>query len=112
MADVTREPLSGGTSGRPIQIVGTTNVTANVLHTSGGEDAIYIWAVSRHTSSVILTLQLGAQATAEQIPILLEPNRPELVLDGAVLTGSLVLDAFAALTNVCSCWGFVNRIVD
>lgn len=111
---VTREPLSGASDYRPIQITGTTNVTANAIHTADAslEDSIYLWAVNRDTAKQTLTLQLGQQAAARQVPIDLEPNRPELVLEGQPLTNSQILDAFASLTNVISVWGYVNRVTD
>lgn len=111
---VTREKFSGSTDFKPIQITGTATGSANTIHTAHAtaEDSMYVWAVNRHTAVVKLTLEVGGVAVGENVPIDLEPNRPELVLDGQPLTNSLLLKAFAGTTNVISLYGYVNRVTD
>lgn len=111
---VTREQLSGGTDYVPIQVTGITSGAAITVHAADPalEDSIYLWAVNRDTSVQTLSLEHGAATVAATIPIELEPNVPQQVLDGLPLTNSLLLKAFASLANVISVYGYVNRVED
>jgi hypothetical protein len=114
MATVSKQLLSGSpASGRPIQItqVASTGDTIHVAVAGSTDfDEVWLWAVNRDASIRKLTVEFGGVVTGDLITVSLDPDVPTLVVAGQPLNGGLTISAFAALTNVCSVWGFVNRI--
>lgn len=113
MAVFTKQFLSGSTNGRPIQVVQTATAgdTIHIAHASA-KDEIWLYAVNRSGSPVLLTIEFGGVTTGDTITTTLTAGTgPLLVIPGSVLTNSLVVRAFADVTNVVSIFGWVNRIV-
>lgn len=110
----TRLHLSGSTDGRPIQVVGTTSGAADTAHTatatSGDVDEVHLWVVNRSGSAVIVTVWLGGLTTADEVAISVPANSDAVLLERANISGGLVVSVSAGTTNVCSVYGYVNRI--
>ena len=109
----TKVVLSGSTSGKQIKVVATATA-GTTIHTAHATslDEIWLWAVNSSTTAVKITVEWG-EATAPDGNI--EVTVPGesgylLVVPGLVLTGSLVVKAFAGTANVLLVNGFVNRI--
>jgi hypothetical protein len=105
---------SGSTSGKgiPISVIATPGT---ILHTSiSGSldmDEIWVYAVNVSASDVMLTLEYGGVAVADNIPILIPAySGLKLVVPGFVLNGGLAVRAFAGVANVINCHIYVNRI--
>jgi hypothetical protein len=111
MAVFTKVLLSGSTSGRPISVVEVATA-GDLLHTTDATDMDEVWlyAVNRHTSDVVLTIELGGVALGDTVTAVLEPNKPTLVIPGIPMTGFLEIRAFAGTTAVVSAFGWINRI--
>jgi len=94
--------------------VASTATAGTLLHTAHAtdKDEVWIWAVNSDTTARKLTLELGGVTSPDDLCELTVP--PEgglvLVLPGWVFSGSVVIRAFAATTNVIMCGGYVNRI--
>jgi hypothetical protein len=118
MATVTREYLSGSTTGRPIQVTATTAGGANTVHTSDAtlEDEIYVWAANVSASAVPLSLHFDDGGTDNEyyIKTVSIPANSALIpiFPGITVSGSTVLKAFAGTTAVINLSGHVNRITN
>ena len=110
---VSKQLLSGSTNGRPIQVVQVATA-GDLIHTAiagtSDFDEVWLYAVNRDASIRKITIEFGGVVTGDLITKSLDPDEPTLIVAGQVLHNSLVIRAFAALTNVCSVWGYVNRI--
>ncbi len=108
---VSKQLLSGSTDGRPVQVVQVATA-GDLIHTAHAtdKDEIWLYAVNRDSSIQKITIEFGGVVTGDLITKSLDPDEPTLLVAGQPLTNSLVVRAFAALTNVCSVWGYVNRI--
>jgi hypothetical protein len=115
---VSKQLLSGSTSGRPIAVAATAT-PGTIIHTAtsatGALDEIYLYANNVSTSDVALTIEFGGTTTADQsLSATTIPARansfPIPVVPGICLGGGLIVRAFAGTTNVINITGFVNRI--
>ena len=109
----TKVVLSGSTSGKQIKVAATATA-GTTIHTAHATslDEIWLWAVNSSTTAVKITVEWG-EATAPDGNI--EVTVPGesgylLVVPGLILTGSLVVKAFAGTANVLLVNGYVNRI--
>ena len=109
----TKVVLSGSTSGRQILVVATATA-GTTIHTANATalDEIWLWAVNSSTTAVKLTVEWGeATAPNGNIEVTVPGESGYLmVVPGLVLTGSLVVRAFAGTANVILVNGYVNRI--
>tara|TARA_R110000796_G_scaffold120346_1_gene234494 strand:+ start:500 stop:862 length:363 start_codon:yes stop_codon:yes gene_type:complete len=118
MATITKQILSGSTSGTPISLTDTAtsgNTDAGYLvHTAVAGatdfDEIWIWATNVHTAAVILTLECGSKDEDQHIKAAINPNETVLVCPGMIMNGGLVISAFASVANEINLFGFVNRL--
>lgn len=113
MATFSKVVFSGGTSGADI-LVAATATAGTLIHTANATalDEIWLFAQNNHTSDVVLTIEFGGVSSPKDLVIQTIPTKSGLVnvIPGIPLTGSLVVRAFAATTNVISIAGYVNRI--
>ena len=113
MATFSKQLLSGSTSGKQIKVAATATA-GTTIHTAHATDLdeIWIYAVNSSVSSVKLTIEYG-EATAPdgniEVTVLPEAGLVTIV-PGLILTGSLVVKAFAGTANVIMLSGYVNRI--
>lgn len=110
---ISKEFLSGSTNGRGIKVVATATL-GTTIHTAHAtnKDEVHIWAMNSHTADVLLSIEFGGVTDPDD---LIEFSVPfadglHLIVPGLVLSGSLVVTAFAAVANVIAVQGFVNRI--
>lgn len=109
----TKVILSGSTSGKQIKVAATATA-GTTIHTAHATslDEIWLWAVNSSTTAVKLTVEWGeATAPDGNIEVTVPGESGYLmVVPGLVLTGSLVVKAFAGTANVLLVNGYVNRI--
>jgi hypothetical protein len=115
MATYSKLPLSGSTNGKAIKVAAVATL-GTTLHTAvaGTSDIDEVWLYAFNSDSVSrdLTIEWGGVNNPDDlikcsIPAL---SGLQLVIPGNVLQNSLVVTAFASLTNVITIHGFVNRI--
>ncbi len=113
MATFTKVVLSGSTDGRPIKVV-ATSTAGTTIHTAHAAsiDEIYLYACNTSTASILLTLEWGGVTSPDDLIEFSIPAESGLfcVAPGIVLTGGLLVRAFAASANLITISGFVNRI--
>ena len=109
----TKVVLSGSTSGKQIKVAATATA-GTTIHTAHATslDEIWLWAVNSSTTAVKITVEWGeATAPDGNIEVTIPGESGYLmVVPGLVLTGSLVVKAFAGTANVLLVNGYVNRI--
>jgi len=105
--------LSGSTSGKAVKVAATATA-GTTIHTAHATalDEIWLYAVNSSASSVKLTIEWGeATAPDGNIEVTVLPEAGLVtIIPGLILTGSLVVKAFAGTTNVIMLSGYVNRI--
>lgn len=110
---VSKVKLSGSTDGRNIKVVATATAgtTIHTAHASA-QDEIWLYAVNSDTSDRKLTIEFGGTTAPDDLIELTVTAESGLVLvvPGLVLTGGVVVKAFAATANVVLINGFVNRL--
>lgn len=118
LGDMTKELLSGNTTGKQI-LVNAVATLGDTIHTADAAafDEIWIWAENHHTADVILTIEWGAVVDPNdlievKLPLQFTNKKegPILIIPGFVLTNSLVVTAFASVTDVVTIQGHVHRI--
>ncbi len=109
----TKVILSGSTNGKQIKVAATATA-GTTIHTAHATalDEIWLWAVNSSTTAVKITVEWGeATAPDGNIEVTIPGESGYLmVVPGLVLTGSLVVKAFAGTANVLLVNGYVNRI--
>jgi hypothetical protein len=115
---ITKEVLSGSTRGRGV-LVAATSSTGTTIHTTGtsatNTDEIWLYATNNHTAAVELTIEYGTTGAANEIKVTIpEKDALTVILPGTILRGDgssgEVITAYAAVTNVITIHGYVNRI--
>ncbi len=113
MASITKQFLSASVDGRNILInaVSTAGDTIHAAHATD-KDEIWLWAVNSDATDRKLTIEFGGVlAPADLIEVTIPgEDGLYLVIPGRILSNSLVVAAFAALTDVIAVGGYVNRI--
>lgn len=113
MATFSKQLLSGSTNGKGVLVVATATA-GTTIHTAHATalDEIWIYAVNTHSSAIKLTIEYGeATEPNGNIELTVQPEAGLVtVLPGLLLTGSLVVKAFAATASEIVLHGFVNRI--
>ena len=109
----TKVVLSGSTNGKQIKVVATATA-GTTIHTAHATalDEIWLWAVNSSTTAVKITVEWGeATAPDGNIEVTIPGESGYLmVVPGLILTGSLVVKAFAGTANVLLVNGYVNRV--
>jgi hypothetical protein len=109
---ISKQLLSGSTSGRGIKVVATATA-GTTIHTAHASDydEIYAWGTNNHTATVELRLEWGGVTDPDDQMIFNIPaGETWQIAAGQILTGGLVLAAFADQANLVAIHGFVNRI--
>jgi hypothetical protein len=112
--DLSLEKLSGSTDGKGIKVTGTSSgasVTAHTAHATA-KDLIDIEAVNTHaTDSILVTIEFGGTTDPDHRIYITIPARvgPVPILQGMLLTNSLVVKVFAATADVIMIYGRVRR---
>ena len=113
MATFSKELLSGSTSGKGV-LVAATATAGTTIHTADATalDEIWLYAVNGSATSVKLTLEWGEVTAPDgNIEVTIAPESGiVLVSAGLLLTGGLLVRAFAATASVIIVHGYVNRI--
>lgn len=109
----TKLKLSGSTNGRGIKIT-TTATPGDLLHTAHATslDESWLWFTNTQAAAVKVTLEWGGVAVPDDLREVTVPGESGalLLVPGWILTGGLVVRAWAGTANVVICDGFVNRI--
>lgn len=112
MAAYEKLKLSGSTNGLAI-LVAATATLGTTIHTAHATalDEITLFAHNYSAADVKLTIEYGGVADKDTIEFTV-PAEDGLykILPGLVLTGSVVLTAFAASATAIGIVGHVNRI--
>lgn len=119
MATYSKELLSGSTGGRPI-LVGATTSPGTTIHATGTDpdvtDEMWLYAHNTDTVGHKLTIQFGDTSSPSDLIEVEIPAQDGLTLlvPGLPLVGTgaaaRTVRAFAALTDVVTVSGYVNRI--
>jgi hypothetical protein len=118
MATFTKTILSASTDGRAIKVAATAS-PGTTLHTGSATaatiDEVWLYAMNTDTAAQKLTVEWGGTSAPDDLIEITLAAEPGLVLiaPGLLIKGNatpLVVRAFAALTNVVTIHGYVNRI--
>lgn len=109
--------LSGSTDGKPIHIAGTNTGTADTIHAAQSGtallDEIWLWVTNRDTVDRTITIEWGSATDPGGLlckAVVIPANSgPMCIAPGLVLQNSLVVKAFASVTNVLGVHGYVIR---
>ena len=114
MATITKQFLSGSTQGRGVKVAATSSAGTTIHTAIGGTtdiDECWIWASNAETSAIILTIEFGGTTGVDDtIVTTVAASSTELVCPGLVLSGGLIIKAFAGTANKISLFGYVNRM--
>ena len=113
MATFTKAFLSGSTNGALLDVVETATPGV-LLHTAHATAKDEVWIYAFNTDSVkrVLTFEFGGVAAKDLIvcDLVKAGSGLVLVIPGNVLSGGLIVRAFADSANKISILGWVNRI--
>jgi len=113
MATFSKQFLSGSSNGRQIKVAATATA-GTTIHTAHAtdKDETWIYCVNSDTTARKLTIELGGTTAPDDLIEVTIPPEDGLVLvvPGLVLSGSVVVRAFAETANVLLISGYVNRI--
>ena len=111
---ITKEKLSGSTSGRPIAVAATSTPGTTIhtaVNTTDFIDEVWLYATNVSASAVNLTLELGGTSTSDTVEMSVPAEDGlHLVLPGHVFDTGVIIKAFAGTTNVINLVGWVNRL--
>lgn len=108
----TREPLSGSTHGRGIKVA-ATGTPGTTIHTGQAStvltDVVTLVATNTDVVDRLLTLEWGGTgAPDDNLQFLLPPKQSIAIVNDLIIRNSLIIKAFAAVTNVVVIHGFTN----
>lgn len=115
MAIYSKILLSGSTNGQPI-LVAATSTPGTTIHTAvsgvSSLDEIWLYAQNTDTTPRKITIEYGGTTSPNNLfEITIQPEAGlTLVVPGLLLNNGLIVRAFAAITNVLTVSGYVNRI--
>jgi hypothetical protein len=115
MSAIAKSLLSGSTNGRNVKITQTSS-SGDTVHTAPAGtatlDEVWLFATNTHIADVNLTIQFGGTSNPDDnMNFTLKAYQGlTLLIPGLLLNNSLVVKAFASVTNVIIINGYVNRI--
>ena len=111
---IVRQKLSASTNGRNVKVTGTNTAGAVTIHTADATalDQVTLFAVNTSASTVTLTIEWGGTTSPDDLVVVDLPanSGDRTIVDGRVLTGGLLVEAFASTASVVTINGFVDRI--
>lgn len=116
MATVTKDKLSESTNGRQIKVA-ATGTPGTTIHTAcsgtANWDEIWLYATNNDTADIVLTIEYGGTTSPDDLNVVTIPARSGLVhiCPGLILQNSLLVKAFAGISNKVMISGYVNKIV-
>lgn len=112
MPTYTKRLFSASTNGQPILIANTSTTIHTSINNTTDFDEVWIWAQNTSASAVNLTVQWGGTTDPNNVIKLsmAASSGSYLLVPGWILNNSLVVSAVAAINNVITVTGFVNRI--
>jgi len=115
MATITKDDLSGSTTGQMIAVAATSSAGTTIHTAVAGTtnwDEIWIYANNIDSSDRKLTIEWGnTTAVGGHIEYtVVAESGLALVIPGLLLQNGLIVKAFAATTNVIMLSGYVNKI--
>ena len=97
--------------------VSQTATAGNDIHTATSGtgdnwDEVWLYACNTHSAAVVLTIEWGGVSSPDDLTEieLAADSGWVLIVPGLLIQNSLVVQAFAATTNVVMVNGYVNRI--
>lgn len=111
---VSVNTLSASTSGRFIQVTGTSATTLTLLHTaitgSAQLDEVFMYATNTGANSLTLTMQFGGSLSGDFLVISI-PSKDGLyqIIPGLPLQGGSAINCFAQSGNFINIGGYVQR---
>ena len=113
MSVFTMEFLSGSTNGRSVKVAATATA-GTLIHTAHAtaKDQVYIWANNTDTTRRKLTIEWGGVTAPDDTHegYIEAEDGDYFVITGWVLSGGLIVRAFADTANVIILTGYVERI--
>ena len=115
MATITKDDLSGSTTGQMIAVAATASAGTTIHTAVSGTtnwDEIWIYANNIDSTDRVLTIQWGnTTAIGGHIEYtVVAESGLALIIPGLILQNSLVVRAFCPTTNVIMLSGYVNKI--
>jgi hypothetical protein len=116
MATITKQFLSGSSSGKGIKVTATAIGSGDMVHTPDATAKDELWLYAQNTSGSDVKLSVGFGGTTDPDNIIEHTIKGEdglyLVVPGLPISGeSNVIKAAAATANVIVLYGYVNRIL-
>jgi hypothetical protein len=108
--------LSGSINGKLIKVAATSS-PGTLIHTAVAGtttfDNIYLYCHNNHTADVQLTIEWGGSTTDDQLIVGIPFREGKvLTIPGLPLQNSLIIRAFASVTNVVFISGLVNQRIN
>ena len=109
---ITKMKMSGSTDGRAVKITQTATA-GDIMHTAHATslDELWLWLVNSSASPVKATIEFGGVTSPDDLieKTIAAEVGPVLIIPGLLVTGSVIVRAFAASANVVMGVGYVNR---
>ena len=106
--------LSNSTNFLPINITAISDTSSTLIHTASSVNYDEVWlnAYNYGATDATLTMMFGGNSAYQEMSLIIPTGRGLIsVINGQRFTGSVVISAFASITNCISVLGSVNRIV-
>lgn len=115
MVAITKQKLSGSTSGRGILVAATATARTLIhtaINTADIADEVWIYAHNSQADAVKLTLEMGGVTVPNDLieQSISGEDGLFLVVPGLILDTGVILRAFGSVANVVNLFGYVNRI--
>ena len=112
MATITKVIPTGSVSGKPIKVVAIATL-GTPFHTAHATalDEVTMYLTNTDTIDRAVTVEFGGvTAPDNQMRFIVPAGETILAVPGVPLTGSLVVTVFAAVANLVTMFGYINRI--
>ena len=109
MASFTKLRLSESASGEPI-VVASNATPGTTIHTAQSAlDEVYLWVSNVTGGAVTLTVLMDGVKLCSALSVAAN-SAPIALIDGALITNSKLITAYASAINSLHITGYVNRI--